>query len=167
MELYLLRHAIAVEREDFSGEDSERPLTPDGKKKMRRIAKGIRALRLNYGVVLSSPYLRAQQTAKILVAQSGERRRLRLTDALRPCGDQRILINEIAALDGHGKSIVLVGHEPSLSALAAMLIFGKPGAGLMLKKGGLCKLTIERLHFGRCAEMEWLLTPRQLIALAD
>ena len=167
MELYLLRHAIAVDREDFAGEDSERPLTRDGENKMNRIAKGIRALKLSFDVVLSSPYRRAQETAGILVARFNNRRHLRLTDTLTPRGDKRALIEEIAALGAHAESIVLVGHEPCLSTLAAMLIFGKPAAGLTLKKGGLCKLNINHLRFGRCGEMEWLLTPRQLIALAD
>jgi phosphohistidine phosphatase len=167
MELYLLRHAIAVDREKFDGEDSERPLTVDGEKKMRRIANGIRALKLSFDVILSSPYRRAQETAGILAARFNIRRHLRLTDTLTPRGNKRTLIAEIAALGANARSIVLVGHEPYLSALVATLVAGGPSMGLTLKKGGLCKLVIDEVRFGRCAEMEWLLTPRQLIALAS
>ncbi|HWN95092.1 MAG TPA: phosphohistidine phosphatase SixA [Methylomirabilota bacterium] len=167
MELYLLRHAIAVDREKFDGEDSERPLTIDGEKKMRRIANGIRALKLSFDVILSSPYRRAQETAGILAVRFNIRRHVRLTDALAPRGNKRTLIAEIAALGANANSIVLVGHEPYLSTLAATLVSGGPSLGLILKKGGLCKLVLDEVRFGRCAEIEWLLTPRQLIALAD
>ena len=70
MELYLLRHAIAVEREHFCGEDRERPLTPAGIKKMRRIARGMKAMKLSFDLILTSPYERAKDTAA-LVAERG------------------------------------------------------------------------------------------------
>jgi len=167
MDLYLLRHAIAVDAEHFDGEDSERPLTPEGQKKMRRIAKGMQALQLSFEVILSSPYRRAQETAGIVAARFNMRRHLRLTDLLTPSGNRPALIQEIAKLAERAESIMLVGHEPYLSTLAAKLVFGRPAAGLIFKKGGLCKLVIDRIRFGRCAELEWLLTPRQLMALAE
>jgi phosphohistidine phosphatase len=167
MELYLLRHAIAVEREHFDGEDSERPLTPEGEKKMRCIAKGMRALKLSFDGIFSSPYRRAQDTAGIVAAQFPMRRHPHLTDALTPHGNRRALIKEIAALKGRVESVLLVGHEPHLSAFAALLVFGRPAAGLNLKKGGLCKLVIDQIRHGCCAELDWLLAPRQLIALAS
>ncbi|HTD67529.1 MAG TPA: phosphohistidine phosphatase SixA [Candidatus Limnocylindria bacterium] len=167
MELYLLRHAIALEREEFKGDDSERPLTPEGKKKMRRIAKGLQALEISFDVLLSSPYRRAQETADMVAARFNIRRHLQLTDALTPRGNRQALIQEIAAFKGRAESIGLVGHEPYLSTLAATLIFGRPVAGLNLKKGGVLKLTLDGIRFGRCAELDWLLTPRQLMAMAD
>ena len=113
MELYLLRHAIAVEREEFAGDDSGRPLTAEGGKKMRRIAQGMSALKLSFDLILSSPYRRAQETANIVAARFNMRRHLCLTEALTPLGDRRALIQEISALAGAG-SIVLVGHEPQM-----------------------------------------------------
>lgn len=166
MELYLLRHAIAVEREEFAGEDSGRPLTPEGEKKMRRIAQGMLALKLAFDVILSSPYRRAQETANIVASRFNMRRHLQLTETLTPRGDRRALVQEIAALDRRAESVVLVGHEPYLSTLAITLVFGRPVGRVNLKKGGLCKLNIERIRFGRCAELDWLLTPRHLIAAA-
>jgi len=167
LDLYRLRHAIAIYREIFDGEESERPLTAEGAKKMRRIAKGMHALELSFDVIFSSPYRRAQDTAGIVAAKFNMRRHLRLTDALTPRGDRRAVIKEIAALKGRTKSVLLVGHEPSLSTFAAMLAFGRPGPGLNLKKGGLCKLVIDQITNGRCAELDWLLTPSQLIAFAS
>ena len=67
MELYILRHAIAVERGSPGfEEDSTRPLTPAGEGKMRQIAKGMRALSVDPDLILSSPYVRARQTAEIV-----------------------------------------------------------------------------------------------------
>src|ERR1700704_4340543 len=134
MDLYLLRHAIAVDAEHFKGEDSDRPLTPDGEKKMRRIAKGMRALRLSFDAILSSPYRRAQDTAGVVASRFNMRRHLRLTNALTPSGSRRVLIQESAKLEDRSESIVLVGDEPYLSTLVAMLVFGRPAAGLNLKK---------------------------------
>jgi len=57
---------------------------------------------------------------------------------------------------------LLVGHEPYLSELISVLIAGDAGAGIMLKKGGLCRLSATSLRFSRCATLEWLLTPAQL-----
>ena len=166
MDLYLLRHAIAVDGEQFAGDDSERPLTVEGAKKMRRIAKGMRKLKLSFDAILSSPYRRARETAQIVAEQFHMRRHLRLTNTLTPRGNRRALIDEIARLERNAQSILLAGHEPYLSTLAASLVFGRPAVGLILKKGGLCKLSSEHVRNGRCAELEWLLTPRQLMALA-
>jgi phosphohistidine phosphatase len=166
MELYLLRHAIAADRQDFAGEDSERPLTPEGVRKMRRITKGMEAIGLSFDLIFTSPFRRAQDTAAIVASHFSVRRRVRLAAALKPRGSKRALIAELAALNEHANGVVLVGHEPYLSTLAAMLVFGRPMAGLNLKKGGLCRLSMEQIRYGRCAEMDWLLTPRQLMALA-
>ena len=167
MDLFLLRHAIAVDAEHFNGEDSERPLTAEGAKKMRLIAKGMRALRLSFDTILSSPYRRAHHTASIVAAHFRIPRRLRLTNTLTPRGNRRALIKELVALEGRAESVLLVGHEPYLSTFVVSLVFGRPAVGLNLKKGGLCKLTSEHVRYGRCAELECLLTPRQLMALAS
>ena len=166
MELYLLRHAIALDANEFAGEDSERLLTPDGESKMRRIAKGIEAMGLSFDAILTSPYVRARDTAGIVASRFTMRRHVRITATLAPHGNKRTLIHEINALRGRHDSIILVGHEPYLSTLAMMLLMGRPSVGLVLKKGGMCKLVIDHIRHGRCAELEWLLTPKQLIALA-
>jgi len=58
-----------------------------------------------------------------------------------------------------------VGHEPSLSGLASMLLSGDPALSITLKKGGICKLSVETLQYGRCATLDWLLSPAQLVEI--
>jgi phosphohistidine phosphatase len=164
MELYILRHAIAVERgtPDYD-DDSQRPLTPQGRKKMRRIAQGMKALGLKFDAIFSSPYRRAKETGEIAAEVLGAQRKLKFSDQLTPDGDPKVLI---ASLARAGERVLLVGHEPYLSSLAGQLIGGTPAMSLKLKKGGLCKLTADHLKFGPCADLEWLLTPRHLVRLA-
>jgi phosphohistidine phosphatase len=63
-------------------------------------------------------------------------------------------------------NVLLVGHEPGLSQLISLLVAGEAGVSILLKKGSLCKLSVESLKPGRCATLEWLLTPKQM-ALMD
>jgi phosphohistidine phosphatase SixA len=63
------------------------------------------------------------------------------------------------------ESVLLVGHEPSLSGFIWLLVAGGRDASIVMKKGGLAKLTIGSLHHGRCAVLEWLLTPKQLVLM--
>ncbi len=163
MDLYILRHAIAVQRGTKGFEqDSERPLTEKGIKKMRRIARGMAALGLSFDLILSSPFLRARQTAEIVTDVGGSKEKLELCPFLETGGDPEALIRDLASREEALASVLLVGHEPYLSELVSVLIAGDAGAGIMLKKGGLCMLSAESLRFGRCATLEWLLTPSQL-----
>jgi phosphohistidine phosphatase len=166
MELYLLRHAIAVEPVTAGyGDDRQRPLTPEGRRKMRRAAKGMKALGLEFDSIISSPYIRAKATAEIVGRILKARCQLSLSDDLAADGDPKALVKRLAGHDSHER-VLLVGHEPYLSKLVARLIAGTAWVSLKFKKGGLCKLTVDHLKFGHCAELEWLLTPRQLEQLA-
>jgi phosphohistidine phosphatase len=165
MELFLLRHAIAVPRGTPGyRDDSQRPLTDEGAAKMERIAAGMRRLGVEFDVILTSPYRRAKETAQIAALQYDASRKVRVSERLAADGDPRLLIGELreAACD----RVLLVGHEPYLSELLAVLLAGKDGMHLVLKKGGLCKITAEALRYGQCAELDWLLTPRQLALMA-
>jgi phosphohistidine phosphatase len=163
MNLYLLRHGIAAPR-GASGFalDSKRPLTPEGEKKLRRVAKGMAELELAFDVILSSPFVRAQQTAAMVAKKFGAQDRLRLTRHLTPAGKPRALIDQINGLPPPADHVLLVGHEPYLSELISVLVTGQTGACFAMKKAGLCKLTAEALQYARCATLEWLLTPGQL-----
>jgi phosphohistidine phosphatase len=167
MNLYILRHAIAVERGSGGiGDDSLRPLTGGGKAKMRAIARGMRAMRLSFDLVLSSPYRRARDTAQIVVKEFGLDDSIELSPDLEPGGDPDRLMRRLAETRPGPSSVLLVGHEPYLSSLISMLLSGGSHDSITLKKGGLCKLTLGRVTYGRCATLEWLLTPRQLRGLA-
>jgi phosphohistidine phosphatase len=159
MEIYILRHGIAVDRGTPGyKKDSDRPLTNEGEEKMHEIAKAILAMDLKFDLILSSPYVRAQQTAQIVAAELDEE--VTLTEFLVPNGNALELIRELN--DGKPQRVLLVGHEPHLSGLISVLVTGESDAAIELKKGGLCKLSTDRLAFGQCATLNWLLTPKQL-----
>lgn len=160
MELFLVRHANAVKRQEWMPRrDRSRPLTKSGVRKMRRIARGMRALDMKADLILSSPFLRARETAEIIVAELGIPV-LELTQDLEPGADVNRLCTFLGRRAGDVRGVVLVGHEPALSSLVSLLLGGK--GMVAMKKGGLCKLRIGRLRCGRCAVLEWLLPPQVL-----
>ena len=166
MRLSLLRHGIAAERGSSGNEhDSERPLTAKGERRMRRIAEGMQALRLSYDLMLSSPYLRAKQTAEIVTQVLNTPKGVLLAETLTPESNPRQLI-DVLRTDHREEDILLVGHEPYLSRLISTLLTGGPNLPVLMKRGGLCTLDVETLRFGRCASLVFLLTPRQLRRLA-
>jgi len=168
MELYVLRHAIAIQRgAPEIRHDSDRPLSGAGAKKMERIARGMQTLKMNPDLILSSPYLRARQTAEIVAREFEAESVLELTPLLEPGGDHEELMELLAGEYASLGRVMIVGHEPSLSELISRLLSGDEQMAVTMKKGGLCKLAIDAPHYGRCATLEWLLMPRQLIRLAE
>ena len=166
MNLYILRHAIAVDAGTPGIEnDSQRPLTQEGTVKMRSIARGMRKLDLGVDLLLSSPYVRARQTAEIVASEFKLKGELHVTNALMPGAPEGKIIAEIAKRYPQKNGVLLVGHEPSLSALIAKLLAGDPTLSINMKKGGLCWLSIDSLAYDRCATLEWLLYPFQLVEL--
>jgi len=162
MEIYVLRHGIAVER-GTSGykKDSDRPLTKEGEEKTHQIASAMLAMDLKFDLILSSPYERAARTAQIVAEELDEE--VTFTEFLEPDGNPLALISHIN--DEKPQRILLVGHEPALSGLISVLVTGDGDAAIELKKGGLCKMTAGKLTFGQCATLNWLLTPKQLRSL--
>ena len=161
MNLYILRHGIAAEAGAASiHKDSERPLTDEGERKVRKVARAMQALEISLDLLLSSPYLRARQTAEIVADVFHARNKLELSDALTPGGDARTVIRRIAEGEPAPKDVLLVGHEPYLSELISMLLSGNSDLPIVMKKAGLCKLSAESLHHRRCASLEWLLPPK-------
>jgi phosphohistidine phosphatase len=162
--LYLIRHAIA-EEESPSGEDSQRELTDKGAKKMRLIAKGLRTLGVEFDLIVSSPYVRAMQTAEIL-SDVFKKKKFVLSDHLMPAGDPNLLIAEIN--EKHTvDSLAIVGHEPYLSNLVSLLVADGAPVEMTFKKGGVCYLSTDDLHHTHKATLEWLLTPGVLVEIGD
>ena len=75
------------------------------------------------------------------------------------------LIEEINKNHGTVENLVLVGHEPYVGNLISMLISGDPTNSITLKKGGVCRLSLESLQYGRCAALDWMLLPAQLVEI--
>jgi phosphohistidine phosphatase len=133
---------------------------------MRLAAEGMLALGLAPDLMLSSPYRRTQQTADIVAQVLKVSDGPHLSATLAPNGDPRRLIEELQSADRTPQDVMLVGHEPYLSRLISTLLAGNPNLPVVMKKGGLCALESDALRFGRCAQLIWLLTPRQLRRLA-
>jgi phosphohistidine phosphatase len=161
MDLFLLRHGKAHARSPQWRPDSKRPLTQEGEEGAFDVARGIKALGVSFDVILTSPYVRALRTAEIL-AEVYETQKLFETVNLTPDAPGKDIVEEITQNFSAAQEIALVGHEPSMSELISTLLTGERGMCLELKKAGFCKLTIEKLAFGKCATLNWLLTPKQL-----
>jgi phosphohistidine phosphatase len=126
----------------------------------------MRALGLTYDLLLSSPYLRARQTADIVAQILKTPEEVHLSDTLTPAGSPRQLLESLQTDYQDRQDVLLVGHEPYLSRLISTLLTGGPNLPVVMKKGGLCTLEVETLRFGRCANLVSLLTPSQLRRLA-
>jgi phosphohistidine phosphatase len=163
MNLFVLRHGIAVEPgAPGVASDAERPLIPKGRRQLHQITAAMRDLALRFDVILSSPLVRARQTAEIVAADLKLKQRLTLATELKPGGNAKKLVQKINSLKPPPANVLLVGHEPDLSRLISLLISGRSEAGILLKKGGLAKLELEKLRGGKCAALAWLLTPGQM-----
>jgi len=160
MKLYLLRHAEAAEPEDARYKsDAARPLTAKGIKRAKQLAHALRQMHVSIELMLSSPLVRAHQTADILAHGLRLPGKLEITQHLSPDGDVTELFNQINQHRPVPESVMVVGHEPYLSDLIALLCTGGE-LGLTLKKCGLCRLEVETLRMTRCATLEWLIGPR-------
>ncbi len=165
--IFILRHGIAVEPGAPGYSDSQRPLTPRGISEMHLIAKGMKKLGLEFDLVLSSPYVRARQTAEIIAEELGIQKKLKFSETLASGADPRSVLKELKEKYSEMGSLLLVGHEPFLSGLISLMITGNKNASLEFKKGGLCKLSDCSFDSSGLAVLKWLLTPKQLMLLAD
>ena len=167
MNIFILRHGIAVERGTRGFEkDADRPLTAKGKRQLRKSAAAMKRMKLRFDLILSSPYERAKRTAEIVAEELKLKKRLKFTDSLKYESDPAMAIGEIAMLKRMPKNLLLVGHEPYLSRLISWLTSGEDTTAIDFKKGGLCKLEVEKLMPGKCAQLAWLLSPRLMKEMA-
>lgn len=165
-EFYIMRHGIAVTRGSAGfSDDSKRPLTPEGKKKMREIAEGLIRLGLDLDWIVTSPLVRAVETAEIVAESLGSHLPLDFSDHLRPGGSPEALISFLAK-HANRKRVLVVGHEPDLSEMAARLIGAGRHANFSFKKGGGCLITFDEFPPKSPGELVWWLTPRVLRKLA-
>jgi phosphohistidine phosphatase len=165
MIIYLLRHAQAGEHVAGPSDDLRR-LTADGRKRMRQAARGMRRLGLRLDVLITSPLPRAAETAALIAQSYSGCPRPQIMDAL-ACrispADAVVALKPFAAHD----HLMIVGHEPQLSAIASILLTRTPDRlDIQLKKGGCLALDFPvGLEAGR-GELLWLMTQRQLRQLS-
>jgi len=166
MNLFILRHGLAVEPGTAGYDDAARPLTSEGKSKLNLIAAAMLKLDLSFDLILSSPYTRTRQTAEIVAERLKLSDKLEFISPLEPQGNSSDLIKLIKK-GASAENILLVGHEPNLSELISLLVFGELQSVVVMKKAGLAKLGVTTLKAGRCAMLEWLMTPKQLVLIGS
>jgi phosphohistidine phosphatase len=160
MMLYLMRHGLAEEPTP-KGDDSARKLTPKGADKIRKAAAGMRAASLAFDMILTSPAARAAETAEIVANELGGPKPKavpELSTGASPAGALEALIKLRLP-----ESVVVVGHEPTLSRLASLMLTGSSESiGIKLKQGGVIALEFpDRVEQG-AAQLRWMMSQRQL-----
>lgn len=171
MRLFFLRHGVAANREEWSGAESERPLTSAGREEMERVAQGLVALGLGAEVVITSAFSRADETARIAAAALGVP--VAVAGELAPGATLAGLLHVLQAHDDAGR-VLLVGHEPDFSQMIGGLIATPRPASLDVKKGGCARVDLPRRAVRRASAandlcgagtLAWLLTPRQIVLI--
>jgi phosphohistidine phosphatase len=168
MNLYLMRHGIAVAADEPGiNSDNERPLSPKGMKRLRRAARGLARLHIGFSSILTSPVLRARQTAEIVAQSLGLEARLEEISGLAPESSVEHLMLGLTRFHDQ-EDVLLVGHEPLLSDTASFLLLSKnkPNLNIRFRKGGLCCIEIDDLPPTRPGLLRWYLTAKHLRLLA-
>ena len=162
MKVYLVRHAVAADRGEEYPDDTRRPLTPHGISRFKETVEGLAALGVRVDVVLSSPLVRARQTAELLAA--GLQDRPPVVDArwLAAGNPAAAAIDALAGREDVG-SVALVGHEPGIGELAARLVGAQ--TPFVFKKGGVCRIDFDGPARASAGELRWFATPRMLRCL--
>jgi phosphohistidine phosphatase len=163
LELYLIRHGVAAARGEQYPDDSKRPLTSRGIARLKKEAKALEGLGVGFDVVITSPLVRARQTADIIVESFKTKPPVTTSDSLAPAGTPTAVIQEIAK---HARKarVALVGHEPNIGELGARLIGAR--TPLDFKKGAICRIDFEVLPPKGVGQLRWFITPKMLRAIS-
>ena len=160
MELLLLRHGDAADR--LTGgyaRDEDRPLTDDGRNEAHFAALALARLGAVPDLVLTSPLVRAAQTATGVAETLDLRRSPETCAALAPGGQREALIATLRSADS-AASVLLVGHMPDLGELSGWLCWGNPAAALPFRTGGLCRITMPPSLIPGTGDLRWFLPPK-------
>jgi phosphohistidine phosphatase len=161
MQIYVVRHGIAIDREDPKcPPDPERYLTEEGIEKTKRVAAAVAGLCDSPDLLLSSPYVRATETAEIFAAGFDyPKQKIQRTDLLLPGAEPSLLFRELAK-DKHSSTIFIFGHAPQLDEVIATALGSKHHV-TSLKKAGVALLELKRVS-PPSAQLVWLATPKIL-----
>jgi phosphohistidine phosphatase len=163
IELYLVRHAIAAERGPKYPDDRLRPLTPEGSKKFRDGVKGLAAYDVTIDMVLTSPLVRARDTAILLADGLKPKPAVMEIEALAPGGRHAAIVEAIKTHAKRHRRLAVVGHEPDLGEFAARLL-GARGS-VEFKKGAICLIDVDSATPGGPGTLRWFFTPHALRSL--
>jgi phosphohistidine phosphatase len=159
IELYLIRHGLAADRDDEYPDDAKRPLTPEGVSRLRREARGLQSLGVAFDQILTSPLVRAKQTAEVFAQAQDAKVPTAQIEALAPGGTPAQVVQALAEY-AQRRAIALVGHEPNMSELTAKLLGTR--TPVPFKKGAICCIEFEALPPARPGTLAWFATPRML-----
>ena len=164
MDCVLVRHGIAIEREEWDGSDEDRPLTERGSKRVSQVAAGLKWLEVQPTYIFSSPLIRALETADILQAGLSIPSAIKRVDELLPDANPERLLALFKDLPPEACALC-VGHEPHLSSVASLMLAGKPSTAFPFKKAGACMIELSvPPKIGR-GVLRWWMEPAQLRAL--
>jgi phosphohistidine phosphatase len=161
-ELYLVRHGIAEERGEAWPDDSKRPLTAKGIARLKKEARGLAHLGVAFDVILTSPLVRARQTADAIAGTFDPRPPIVTIESLAPGGTYQGVLADLEKQTRRSR-IALVGHEPGIGELAARMIGSRHP--LEFKKGAVGRIDFETLPPAGPGALRWLITPKILRAL--
>jgi phosphohistidine phosphatase len=161
-ELYLIRHGPAEERGEAWPDDTKRPLTESGISRLRKSARGLSRLGVAFDVILTSPLVRARQSAEVIAGALDARPPVVTVESLAPGAQYQTLLGE---LEKHARRprIALVGHEPGIGELAAR--FAGSRHPIEFKKGAICRIDVEALPPPEPGTLRWFLTPKIMRSL--
>lgn len=152
IELYLLRHAQAGDRDTWEASDELRPLTEKGRRQAERLGRHLAASGFAPDAILSSPLVRARETADIVAGQLG--RPVRLETRLGEPLDLET-VDAILSDAGDPRRPVIVGHDPDFTEVLSVLV----GAPVAMRKGAIARVDVERPLAAGAGELRWLLPP--------
>ena len=169
MEVYFLRHGEAGKRMAVAEKDSERGLTESGKVEIREVGESMAKLDLKFDLVATSPLKRAKETAAIVNRALKRKGAVEEWGELVPEGSREALYRRLGKQRA-GSSILLVGHEPYLTtAINELAARGgsEGGTRIVLKKGGLARVSLSGSGARLSGEIRWLLSPKLIRKMAD
>jgi phosphohistidine phosphatase len=166
MQLYVVRHGIAIDREDPKcPAEAERYLTQEGVDRTKQAAKGLAALGVVADLMISSPYVRAMQTAELFAnALDYPKTKIRESQTLLPGAEAAGLFRELAK-EKQASTLFVFGHAPQLDELVATAL-GLKQHITSLKKAGMAFLELKRLN-PPSGQLVWLATPKILRKMRD
>jgi phosphohistidine phosphatase len=164
MKLILFRHGQAVERETAllnKMEDSKRPLTPKGRERTEKMAKILKSMDLDLDLLVTSPLVRAMQTAEIIFP-TVKARDISECAELVPSAPPQAFAQWLKTHSKNSTCVMAVGHEPQLGVFASWALAGSTNSFIELKKSGVICLEVESLDevSARSATLQWILAPK-------
>jgi phosphohistidine phosphatase len=164
MKIYIIRHAIAEDREIFAltgKPDSERPLISKGMKKLRKVCSFLKSLESDFDLFFHSPYIRCSQTADIL-KEFYPQSKFKKNPLLIPLASKEKIDRQLKTLNL--KTIALIGHEPDLGELVSYLLKESNPQNYKFKKSGIAFLELDKKNN---YHLNWLLKPKEMIQLQN